>query len=74
VEEKMIVKVGNQKVDSRDYPVLVEFTDEELEMIRKFEPDQTAIYSYPAESNELEIEEWVTKRINEDEEETEGIE
>lgn len=70
----MIVKVGNQKVDSREYPVLVEFTDEELEMIRNFDPEQTAIYSYPAESNEVEIEDWVTKRINEEDEETEGIE
>ena len=62
----MIVKVGEQKVDSSEYPVIVEFTDEELKLIRNFDPDQNIIYSYPETSDEKTVEDWVTRRINEE--------
>lgn len=65
----MIVKVGEQKVDSREHPIIVEFTEDELNQIRNFDPEQNILYSYPAEADETIVEEWVTRRINEDDEE-----
>ena len=68
----MIVKVGEQKVDSTEHPIIVEFTEDELNQIRNFDPEQNILYSYPADANEEVVEAWATRRINEDYEEDES--
>lgn len=62
----MIVKVGEQKVDSTEHPIIVEFTEDEIDQIRNFDPEQNILYSYPAEANEEVVEAWVNRRINEE--------
>lgn len=61
----MIVKVGKDSyVASNEHPILVIFEDEELEQIRNFKPDESAIYSYPADMDEKKVEAWVNERLN----------
>lgn len=62
----MIVKVGDQKVDSSEHPVIIEFEPHELEMFKSLDPTHNVMYSYPEGIDEKKLEEWVTRRINED--------
>lgn len=66
----MKVKVGEQTVDSRDYPILIEYTEEEIEIIHSFDKGNNAIYSYPADADPQKIEAWVTRRLNEEDTES----
>jgi hypothetical protein len=65
----MIVKIGQQiTVDSSDQPIIVEFDENEIELLRSLAPTHNVLYSYPPNINNSEIEEWVQKRINEEDE------
>jgi hypothetical protein len=65
----MIVKVGEQKVDSTQHPIIVEFEEHELEVLRTLDDSHNVLYSYPVDSDMQKLEEWVERRINEDYEE-----
>lgn len=65
----MIVKVGEQKVDSTEHPIIVEFANNEIEILKTLDENNCVLYSYPEGSNLEELEEWVNRRINEDWEE-----
>lgn len=65
----MIVKVGEQKVNSADYPIIVEFDEDELKLLRTLDETHNILYSYPIDADLEKVEKWVERRINEEDDE-----